>query len=255
MIKLFRNIRKNLLNEGKTTKYFKYAIGEIILVVIGILIALQLNSWKETNAERNLEKQYITSLIEDIKKDTDNFNAAITLNEELIRVLDSFASMCFNYEKEQDSKFCVLHMNTLRHPNFVNQTDRTLTQLRNAGGMRLISQRTTADSIIQYEDYFKKLGNQQVFYESMLKDLANAGIPVFNFKYYPKLNQKLTQELFDAFNTGKKLESPDEKLIIQLGNTTSMYRNVTNYYLSLLGEGKQKSLDLINILQTDYKIN
>ena len=38
MIKLFRNIRQNLLNEGKTMKYFKYAIGEIVLVVIGILI-------------------------------------------------------------------------------------------------------------------------------------------------------------------------------------------------------------------------
>ena len=48
MIKLFRNIRKNLLAEGKTTKYFKYAIGEIILVVIGILIALQINNWNET---------------------------------------------------------------------------------------------------------------------------------------------------------------------------------------------------------------
>jgi len=41
MIKLFRNIRKNLLSEGKTTKYVKYAIGEIILVVIGILINLK----------------------------------------------------------------------------------------------------------------------------------------------------------------------------------------------------------------------
>jgi hypothetical protein len=55
MIKLFRNIRKNLLNEGKTTKYFKYAIGEIILVVIGILIDLKftnknvfLPSWEGT---------------------------------------------------------------------------------------------------------------------------------------------------------------------------------------------------------------
>ncbi len=42
MIKLFRNVRLNLLAEGKTTKYFKYAIGEIILVVIGVLIALQI---------------------------------------------------------------------------------------------------------------------------------------------------------------------------------------------------------------------
>jgi competence protein ComGC len=49
MIKFFRKIRQNLLSEGKTGKYFKYAIGEIVLVVIGILIALQINNWNEQN--------------------------------------------------------------------------------------------------------------------------------------------------------------------------------------------------------------
>ena len=47
MIKFFRKIRQNLIIENKTSKYFKYAIGEIILVVIGILIALQINNWNE----------------------------------------------------------------------------------------------------------------------------------------------------------------------------------------------------------------
>ncbi|WP_339628385.1 DUF6090 family protein [uncultured Maribacter sp.] len=47
MIKFFRKIRQNFLLEGKTGKYFKYALGEIILVVIGILIALQINNWNE----------------------------------------------------------------------------------------------------------------------------------------------------------------------------------------------------------------
>ena len=47
MIKFFRQIRKQLLGEGKTGKYFKYAIGEIVLVVIGILIALSINNWNE----------------------------------------------------------------------------------------------------------------------------------------------------------------------------------------------------------------
>jgi len=52
MIKFFRKIRQNLLRENKTRKYYKYAIGEITLVVIGILIALQINNWNE-----NIEKQ------------------------------------------------------------------------------------------------------------------------------------------------------------------------------------------------------
>ena len=47
MIKFFRRIRQTLLMEQKTAQYLKYAIGEIILVVIGILIALELNNWNE----------------------------------------------------------------------------------------------------------------------------------------------------------------------------------------------------------------
>jgi len=59
MIKFFRKIRQNLLMENKTGRYFKYAIGEILLVVIGIIIALQLNNWNES---RNQSSKEIISL-------------------------------------------------------------------------------------------------------------------------------------------------------------------------------------------------
>ena len=55
--------------ENKTGKYFKYAIGEIILVVIGILIALQVNNWNESYKEQKLVIQYQERLIDDIKGD------------------------------------------------------------------------------------------------------------------------------------------------------------------------------------------
>ena len=62
MIKFFRKIRQNLLSEGKTGKYFKYAIGEIILVVIGILIALQINNWNEKRKIQSNQENYLTLL-------------------------------------------------------------------------------------------------------------------------------------------------------------------------------------------------
>ena len=65
MIKFFRTIRKNLLEEGKTKRYFKYAIGEIVLVVIGILIALQINNWNEQRKERIKENIIVKSLYDE----------------------------------------------------------------------------------------------------------------------------------------------------------------------------------------------
>jgi len=62
MIKFFRKIRQNLLMENKTSKYFKYAIGEILLVVIGILIALQINNWNE----KRLKQEQLISVYERI---------------------------------------------------------------------------------------------------------------------------------------------------------------------------------------------
>ncbi len=77
MIKLFRNIRKNLLNEGKTTKYFKYAIGEIVLVVIGILIALNINNWNEAKKQNHSRKEYYQQLLVDLNKDIESANGFI----------------------------------------------------------------------------------------------------------------------------------------------------------------------------------
>ena len=69
MIKFFRIIRQNLLSEGKNGKYFKYAIGEIFLVVIGILIALQLNNWNENRNKTKLGYQYLTEMKSEIQDD------------------------------------------------------------------------------------------------------------------------------------------------------------------------------------------
>lgn len=69
MIKFFRRIRQRLLTENKFSKYLIYAIGEIILVVIGILIALQINNWNEIRKESNAVRNVLIEIKEDLIQD------------------------------------------------------------------------------------------------------------------------------------------------------------------------------------------
>ncbi len=69
MIRFFRSIRKTLLFREKTSKYLLYAIGEILLVVVGILIALQVNNWNEAKKNREAETSFYVDALDDLEKD------------------------------------------------------------------------------------------------------------------------------------------------------------------------------------------
>ena len=72
MIKIFRKIRQALLVENKFRKYILYAIGEIILVIIGILIALQINNWNEQNKKTRTEIIYLREIRKSLEVDLEN---------------------------------------------------------------------------------------------------------------------------------------------------------------------------------------
>lgn len=74
MIKFFRRIRQKMIAEGKTINYLKYAFGEIILVVIGILIAIQIDDHYEQKKERKKEQAYLKEIISFSYQLIKNFN-------------------------------------------------------------------------------------------------------------------------------------------------------------------------------------
>ena len=96
MIKFFRHIRQNLIMKNQTGKYFKYAIGEIILVVIGILIALQINNWNESRQKKKLERDYLSEIRGNLIKDTLNIN---TTQEFTLHKIDTVANTLALFEK------------------------------------------------------------------------------------------------------------------------------------------------------------
>ena len=100
MIKFFRKIRQHLLLEGKTGTYLKYAIGEIVLVVVGILIALAINNWNETRKTKSTLTNYTESLIKDLQQDiiilNEQTDFAISDNKILQNLIERLSSTSVN---------------------------------------------------------------------------------------------------------------------------------------------------------------
>ena len=85
MIKFFRKIRQRLLSQNRFSRYFVYAVGEILLVVIGILIALQVNNWNEERNQRQVELKYFYNLKNDLLADNESLNLLIDLANDKVK--------------------------------------------------------------------------------------------------------------------------------------------------------------------------
>lgn len=100
MIKFYRKIRKKLLSEGKTGKYLKYAVGEIILVVIGILIALQINNWNINKQNTKAVSIGLTALHKEIETNINYLNRRI---EEIDHDIYEIESIIYTLNSDTDT--------------------------------------------------------------------------------------------------------------------------------------------------------
>ncbi len=85
MINFFRKIRKQLADDNKFLKYSRYAIGEIVLVVVGILIALSINNWNESRKDRIQEKEILSEISETIVRNNEILENHMLLIEDINR--------------------------------------------------------------------------------------------------------------------------------------------------------------------------
>lgn len=103
MIKFFRHIRQRLLTENKFSKYLLYAIGEIVLVVIGILIALSINNWNEERKDSVKRHDVLLEIKENVQFNTSQFKAEIKEEKNVIKSIDVVFENIDNYRKYHDS--------------------------------------------------------------------------------------------------------------------------------------------------------
>ena len=134
MIKFFRKIRQNLLMENKTGKYFKYAIGEIVLVVIGILIALSINNWNESRKDKAQEIVLLKQLRTEFQSNLEQLDEKIFIRQEIMNSVSRLLYYIDNPEtrmKDSINKHVAL---TIGYATF----DPIVSDLSSSGGLKLL---------------------------------------------------------------------------------------------------------------------
>ncbi len=157
MTKFFRKIRQKMLTENKFSKYLIYAIGEIILVVIGILIALSINNWNQNLKKVEQEKVYYCKIKEDLQNDINNIQRGIkSLDARIV----SAKKVLMNLYQKVDDKSVLLEgfIPAVRSYDFIPNKSAIL-DITSSGKLENFSNSKLKTSILQHYSDLEYLVN------------------------------------------------------------------------------------------------
>ncbi len=196
MITFFRRIRQSLLSENKFSKYFKYAIGEIILVVLGILIALQINSWNQNRLDLIEAKKLTTSIYNDIVRDTLLLTNHIKTNEDLLE----YNTLLLNKLEKDDAT-----INTFKKvaddfkPDFWNLesfNNTTLSSIESSGKIELLEDNLKIKFLeykIAQNECLSEI-NARIYVDKINDFSSNYSFGKNKSKFLEKLNKNIDNE-------------------------------------------------------------
>lgn len=205
MIKFFREIRQSMIKENKTSKYLLYIIGEIVLVVIGILIAIQINSWNNTRKRKSDNKIFLDKMIIELElnkirmKNLSSYGDKRYISlEQAVKNCDSLLKLTYKGLKETDLYF-ILNNSFDAGGSRLNLHNGVYEELINTGKLYTIG----SDSlIINIKNYYKRAERETEYnilntkymdegFDLMKKGLSKLKLDYnmdsinFNIKNYP----------------------------------------------------------------------
>ena len=136
-MKFFNKIRHDLLNKGDTVKYLRYALGEIILVVIGILIALSIDNWNDGRNDRKEEKNYYRNLKQQLQDDRRNIETQIAFNSEFTGQYEFGVELIKLDDRKQIDTLSKVAVNLINYSDFDRQGNIYETTV-NSGDIKLL---------------------------------------------------------------------------------------------------------------------
>lgn len=234
-------------------KRFKHYLFEFFMLFLAVFCGFLAENFREHQVEHRREKEYMVSLVEDLKSDTSKLNFEIPFGimiSDRIKNLVSF----LNYEylpKDSIEKLYLLNINAGRVVS-IDFEDRTSSQLKNAGNMRLIRNNRVADSIRNYWGIIKVADNISERLESRRGKAGDISVQLFYDKYVRLSNIDDPLQSAISILPGAKLINDDSKLLAEYANRMQSVLLVLNNYIVYMKGARDAAQNLINLVRKEY---
>lgn len=244
MIKFFRKIRFSLMSENKTTRYFKYAIGEIVLVVIGILLALQLNNWNTQRIEKNRNKELLVKLTKELDYNIKRAHMLDTVGGSFQSrqiFTDSILSLIHQGIQPKDLDYItgteIFYVNTFNLNSTVFQELKNTGSLYSLGTDSLVTEIQTYYQLCEREEFYNiKYSDECIFLRRQCYD----GFINFRQRYYSDAKAAIKENPW-IFNS----KSKELKHLRQYAIRTKNHSNLMSTKLNRIIDESKKLKELI----------
>jgi hypothetical protein len=166
-MKVFRKIRFQLIENENASKYLKYAIGEILLVVIGILIALQINNWNEAKKENNILNEYLVKIKSHTKEDLRQLDS-ISKGRKRIADICKKARVAMLTETEDDNVYLMMVSGTAFADFYFKPKTDGYESLKNSSSFVKINNTTLDSLLIQYHGIIEQIAENEKSYNDYI---------------------------------------------------------------------------------------
>jgi len=226
---------------------------EFFMLFLAVLCGFLAEYKLEHVLEKDKEKQYIASLIRDLEEDSSNINQTIRANQERLKNYDSILYMLKNIDKIKSYNNLYRHFIETNYFDLFSPTDRTIQQLKNSGGLRLISNFEVSDSITNYYEMAKTVDEQGTVWLRYFDEYHKDAFSLFDYSEIDSFYYK-PGEIYKS-NVELRLITTDRNIVKRVYNTLFVVRFVTVAYLEFVTELKTKGKNCLAFLKKEYNIH
>ena len=180
-MKLFKSIREGFIKEGNFKKYLWYAIGEILLVMIGISLAFQLDNWNENRLKENTEIVYYKNIKEQIEDDKALINEQINFNNKYMVEFKYANEILETNDRSKVDTLGLIVRNLTQYSDF-DRKGNIYETLVNSGEIKLLRNHTIVSSIRELEEKYNYINRMEnIHYDAIMKHVIMATNSIIKF--------------------------------------------------------------------------